>query len=184
MRRADPVLVNRGSVIATRDCSCLKAASQYRGHVRAALATVGVMLAAAGSFVADQVVARIPADQAEPCARDALPVVRVAPRRGPVGTRIRVSGRCFEPNFDSHRDGYGVFLLRQFRRPRECELLAGDGGRFRADGEGTARGSLRVSSRGSCFQRHYGRRLTPGRYWIHMGCHACRVGSFRVTVAD
>jgi hypothetical protein len=49
---------------------------------------------------------------------------------------------------------FGVFLFRQFTRPRECELISG--------------GRQRV-------------RVTPGRYSFGLGCHACHTAYFRVT---
>lgn len=104
------------------------------------------------------------------------------PERGPAGTRIRIRGRCFDPRQD-HAFAYGVLLIREFTRPRECELIAGGRQRFRVAADGTARGHVVVPASGDCFQRRYRRRLTPGRYRMSIGCHACPVdgGAFRVT---
>ena len=114
------------------------------------------------------------------CASDAPPALSLRPRRGPVGTRIRIRGRCFDPRQD-YNAAYGIILIRQFSRPRECELIAGGRQRFDVNDDGTGRGYLIVAARGHCFQRRYGRRVTPGRYSLAIGCHACHVGFFRVT---
>ena len=115
-------------------------------------------------------------------ARECQPVVSLTPQRGPEGTRIRIRGRCFDPAHD-YDSAYGVLLIRQFTRPRECELIAGGRQRFEVDADGTATGYVVVAARGNCFQRRYRRRVTPGRYRMSIGCHACRVegGAFRVT---
>lgn len=45
------------------------------------------------------------------CPRGSGPVdVRITPRRGPVGTRVRITGRCFVRRWNS---GYGSFLRRR-----------------------------------------------------------------------
>ena len=126
-----------------------------------------------------------PARVAEPaqaggCGAGVLPEARLTPRSGPVGTRIRIAGRCFDPALNREIP-YGVFLLRQFMHPRECELISAGRQRFRVDEDGNGRGYLVVARRGHCFQQDYGRRVTPGRYSLGIGCHACQVASFRVT---
>jgi hypothetical protein len=117
--------------------------------------------------------------QREACARDRGPVdVRITPKRGPVGKRVRVGGRCFPRLWNS---GYGIFLRRQFANPRECELIAGGAFRFRVNREGVGRGWFEVADDGACFQRRYRRRVTPGRYAVGFGSHASSIGHFRVT---
>ena len=114
------------------------------------------------------------------CAADEVPTVSLRPRRGPVGTRIRIRGRCFDPRHD-YDSAYGILLIRQFNSPRDCELITGGRQRFDVNDNGTARGYLTVPRRGHCFQRRYGRNVTRGRYGLAIGCHACYVGSFQVT---
>lgn len=104
--------------------------------------------------------------------------VRIVPEHGPVGTRVRISGRCFPRHWDS---GYGIFLLRQFTKPRDCEIIAGGAFRFHVDRAHVARGWFTVAPDGACFQHRYRRRVTPGRYQLGVGCHACTVARFRVT---
>lgn len=119
------------------------------------------------------------AAQREACPRDTGPVdVRIAPRRGPVGTRMRITGRCFRRRWNH---GYGIFLRRQFTKPRECEIIAGGAFRFRVSRTRVGRGWFEVARDGACFQRRYRRRVTPGRYYVGFGCHACTIGRFRVT---
>jgi hypothetical protein len=119
------------------------------------------------------------ATKSEPCSRESGPVdVRIARRRGPVGTRVRITGRCFQRRWNF---GYGIFLRRQFNEPRECEIIAGGGFRFRVNRNRVGRGWFRVARDGACFQRRYRRRVTLGRYGIGFGCHACTIGRFRVT---
>ena len=104
--------------------------------------------------------------------------VGIVPRRGPVGTRVRISGRCFSRRWNA---GYGIFLRRRFTEPRECEVIAGGRFRFRVDRDRDGRGWFEVARDGACFQRRYRRSVTPGRYSIGFGCHACAIGRFRVT---
>ena len=144
--------------------------------VRAALC-FGLLVVLFGLAASDGV-ARPVADAAAParCGGDSPPTVTLRPRRGPVGTRVRIRGRCFDPRHD-----YGILLIRQFSRPRECELIAGGRQRFDVDDDGNGRGFVVISRRGRCFQQSYGRRVTPSRYGVSIGCHACVVRSFRVT---
>jgi hypothetical protein len=115
----------------------------------------------------------------ERCSRGGGPVdVRVVPRRGPVGKRVRIRGRCFPRRWNA---GYGIFLRRQFTEPRECEIIAFGAFRFRVNRARVGRGWFEVARDGPCFQRRYRRRVTPGRYYIGFGCHACTLGRFRVT---
>ena len=118
---------------------------------------------------------------AQACAsRDGGPSVRARPDHGPPGTRVTIVGECFEERQWNH--GYGIFLIRQFSQPRECEVIGwGNPFRFRVDSRGRGRGFFTVPSSGDCFQQDYGRRVTPGVYAIGLGCHACGVGTFRVT---
>jgi hypothetical protein len=104
------------------------------------------------------------------------------PDRGPPGTRVMVVGDCFKGSFAHNpTEGYGVFLLHQFFRPRECELI-GSAAPFRLDlHRGRAEGSFTVPFQGACFQHRYGRRVTPAMYILGIGCHACSVARFRVT---
>jgi hypothetical protein len=119
------------------------------------------------------------ATESEPCRPGRGPAdVRIMPRHGPVGTRVRIRGRCF-PRRWNH--GYGIFLLRQFMKPRECELIAGGRFRFRVHRARAGRGWFKVARDGACFQHRYRRRVTPGRYSVGMGTHASFVARFRVT---
>ena len=119
------------------------------------------------------------ASRSAACAPGSGPAdVRIVPRRGPVGTRVRISGRCFARRWTS---GYTIFLRRQVMEPRECEILAGGAFRFRVNRKREGRGWFEVARDGACFQHRYGRRVTPGRYDIGFGCHACSIGRFRVT---
>ena len=104
--------------------------------------------------------------------------VRLVPGHGPVGTRVRITGRCFLRHWDS---GYGIFLLREFTKPRECEIIAGGAFRFHVDRARVARGWFTVAPDGACFQHRYRRQVTPGLYQLGVGCHACAVAGFRVT---
>jgi hypothetical protein len=116
------------------------------------------------------------------CPRGSGPVdVRITPKRGPVGTRVRITGRCFPRRWNL---GYGIFLRRQFTKPRECEIIAGGAFRFRVTRARVGRGWFEVARDGACFQHHYRRRVTRGRYDIGFGCHACTLGRFRVTRED
>jgi hypothetical protein len=116
------------------------------------------------------------------CPRGSGPVdIRITPKRGPVGTRVRITGRCFLRRWNS---GYGIFLRRQFTKLRGCEIIAGGGFRFRVNRARRGRGWFEVARDGACFQRRYRRRVTRGRYAIGFGCHACTLGRFRVTRDD
>jgi hypothetical protein len=116
------------------------------------------------------------------CPRGSRPVdVGITPKRGPMGTRVRITGRCFPRSWNS---GYGIFLRRQFTKPRECEIIAGGAFRFRVNRARMGRGWFEVARDGACFQHRYRRRVTPGRYDIGFGCHACTLGRFRVTRED
>jgi hypothetical protein len=120
--------------------------------------------------------------ESKACPRGSGPVdVRITPKRGPVETRVRLTGRCFARRWNS---GYGIFLLRQFTKPRECEIIAGGAFRFRVNRARVGRGWFEVARDGACFQHRYRRRVTPGRYDIGFGCHACTLGRFRVTRDD
>lgn len=109
------------------------------------------------------------------------PHVWAVPDHGPPGTRVTLVGDCFKSRDWDH--GYGIFLIRQFFKPRECEIIAGaDPFELEVDNQGRAQGFLTVPSRGACFQNDYGRSLTPGEYRIGIGCHACATAAtFRVT---
>jgi hypothetical protein len=137
-----------------------------------ALCSLALSGSALGWLLAD-------ATESDSCSPGTGPVdVRIVPRHGPVGTRVRISGRCFDRHWDS---GYGIFLLRQFTRPRECEIIAGGAFRFRVSRARVGRGWFEVAHDGACFQHRYRRRVTPGRYRVGFGCHACAVARFRVT---
>jgi len=101
------------------------------------------------------------------------------PNHGPPGTNVAIFGDCFRSRHWNH--GYGIFLLRQFTEPRECEVIAGKDVMFSVDRDGRGTGEMTVPARGHCFQRNYSRRLTPGWYHVGAGCHACYAGRFRVT---
>jgi hypothetical protein len=111
------------------------------------------------------------------------PHVWLLPDHGPVGTRVRFVGDCFlNVSAQDVLGAYGIFLLHQFLRPRECEIIAAPS-RFalRIGNRGRAGGFFTVPSRGACFQHLYGRRVTPALYSVGIGCHACTVAAFRVT---
>jgi hypothetical protein len=140
--------------------------------VAAGLCSLVLSGRALGGLLAD-------AAESDSCSPGTGPVdVRVVPRHGPVGTRVRVSGRCFRRRWDA---GYGIFLLRQFTKPLECELIAGGAFRFRVNRARVGRGWFKVAHDGACFQHRYRRRVTPGPYRVGLGCHACLVARFRVT---
>lgn len=135
-----------------------------------------VLLAAAALLPAPGAAAGVP--DAAGCTGG--PVVELKPRAAPAGTRVRIRGRCFEPHLDLRDSGYRIILVRPFSAPRECELVAAGRQRLRVDGQGIARGFFVVPRRGHCFQRDYGRRVTPGRYRLAIGCRPCHVAAFRV----
>lgn len=110
--------------------------------------------------------------------KDPDPIV-LTPKQGPVGTKVRFSGGCFPKDLDL--SGYGVFLLHDFRRPRDCELLVGGATEFKLRADGRAHGWFVVGAHGHCFQQDYGRNVTPASYSLGIGCHACPWGTFRVT---
>jgi hypothetical protein len=107
------------------------------------------------------------------------------PDRGPPGTRVMVVGDCFKGPFATDPTaGYGVFLLRRFTKPKECELI-GPAVPFRLDlHRGRAEGFFTVPFRGVCFQHRYGRPVTPEMYEVGVGCHSCAIARFRVTGDD
>ena len=111
------------------------------------------------------------------------PHVWLFPTQGPPGTQVRIVGGCFLGSFWRHwRSGYGMFLLRQFIEPRECELIAGVLDPVLRIRRGWAEGAFTVpAGRGSCFQHLYERRITPAIYSLGLGCHACNIARFRVT---
>jgi hypothetical protein len=149
--------------------------SPHIAAVAAALCAVAWSEAVVGRSLADE-------PESNACPRGGNPVdVRITPERGPVGTRVRITGRCFPRRWNS---GYGIFLRRQFTKPRECEIIAGGAFRFRVNRARAGRGWFEVARGGACFQRRYRRRVTPGRYDIGFGCHACTLGRFRVTRDD
>jgi hypothetical protein len=92
---------------------------------------------------------------------------------------------CLIARFDRSEvtePGYGVFLLRDFGTPLACELIAGGPYRLKLVGRNRAAGWFTVASRGGCFQSGGATRaVTPGRYYVGLGCHACFVATFRVT---
>ncbi len=120
--------------------------------------------------------------QAPRCPRTAngAPEITLRPTAGPIGTRVRISipDGCFKRDWNK---GYGIFLLRQFMQPRECELISGGGFKLHVNAAGGARGHLSVGDRGHCFQQPYGRAATPGRYVVGFGCHACGGPTFTIT---
>ncbi len=108
------------------------------------------------------------------------PHLSLVPRAGPPGMRVTIVGDCFRSRHWNH--GYGLFLIRVFRSPRSCEIIAGGPFSLKVDKSG-ASGFFTVPSSGSCFQEEYGRRVTPGLYRLGVGCHACTTARFRVTAA-
>jgi len=92
--------------------------------------------------------------------------------------RISIPAGCFKRDWNA---GYGVFLLRQFNKPRECELIGSGGFRLRVNAVGEARGYVIAPARGHCFQHTYSRAATPGRYVVGFGCHACGGPTFTIT---
>lgn len=127
--------------------------------------------------------------------RDSLPndpCLTLTPDRGPIGTRVEISGRVH-----SHISLWrGEFqnsaffaLIRDFPHgwpggPSECELLVGaDRETAHVSVNGRVSGSFTVASSGSCFQ-HQSEISYPtqkGRYGLSIGCHACEVAEFTVT---
>lgn len=115
------------------------------------------------------------------CPIGTLPLdFHLRPDHGPVGTQVRISGRCFRRRW--RREAFGLFLLKEFQRPRECELIIG-GDKLQlsvgADRRGT--GVFYVGRSGQCTQRDYQRRATPGVYFVGIYCHACHFAQFRIT---
>jgi hypothetical protein len=113
------------------------------------------------------------------------PVAVLTPDHGPVGTRVSMSVGCVAGRFarsEVTAPAYGVFLMRDFSGPLGCELIAGGRYRLHLVGRTRAAGWFTVGRRGGCFQSDGATRaVTPGRYVVGMGCHACVVASFRVT---
>jgi hypothetical protein len=113
------------------------------------------------------------------------PAAVLIPDHGPVGTRVTISVGCLVGRFQRSevtKPAYGVFLMRDFGGPLGCELIAGGPYRVRLVGRTRAAGWFTVGRRGGCFQSDGATRdVTPGRYVVGMGCHACVVASFRVT---
>lgn len=103
------------------------------------------------------------------CSYNKPPPLTLTPTRGITGSRVRLSGGCFQRRWDK---GYGVFLLHQFFRPRECEIIAGGRFRLRVDRHGQAHGWFVVPASGACLQHSSGRRVTAGVYSLSIGCHA------------
>lgn len=115
---------------------------------------------------------RCPTDKA------GFPKVTLRPRAGPAGTKIRIAASCFDRDWNK---GYGMFLLRQVIKPRECELIGSGGFKLRVDGAGETRGYVIAPAGGHCFQHTYSRAATPGRYVVGFGCHACGGPTFTIT---
>jgi hypothetical protein len=126
------------------------------------------------------------ANYQEPCPRDpGGPFAVLTPKRGPVGTRVRMVVHCVIGRFERSElthPAYGVFLLRDFGTPTTCELIAGGKYRLQLVGRNRAVGWFTVARRGGCFQSGGAmRHVSPGRYLVGLGCHACEVSTFKVT---
>lgn len=126
------------------------------------------------------------AGHARRCSGDpAQPFAEVTPKNGPVGTRVKMVVHCLIGRFERDEvthPAYGVFLMRDFGTPLSCELIAGGKYGLRLAGNGRAVGWFTVAPRGGCFQSGGAvRKVTPGRYVVGLGCHACVVSTFRVT---
>jgi hypothetical protein len=109
------------------------------------------------------------------------------PSSGPVGTRVRITGRITDDlaTWQTYFRDPGYFdLLRNATVgvPAGCELLVhAEQESIRMDAAGQVSGSFVVGSTGGCFQR--GRSYAPGagQYDLAIGCHACGVATFRIT---
>jgi hypothetical protein len=121
------------------------------------------------------------ATETSDCPPATLPLdVRLRPDHGPVGTRVHISGRCFRRRW--RHEAFGLFLAKDFRHPRECELMVGaERLRLTVDADRRAHGVFDVGSSGQCFQQQYRRQATPGVYSVGIYCHACSFSQFRVT---
>jgi len=115
------------------------------------------------------------------CLSGTLPLnFQLRPNHGPVGTRVHFTGQCFRRLW--RREAFGLFLLKDFRRPRECELIiGGDKLELTVDTDRRGHGAFTVGSHGQCFQHNYGRRATAGVYSVGIYCHACAFTTFRIT---
>jgi hypothetical protein len=145
--------------------------------------TLVLTVAAVTGALADDLVGAeaVSATRAGDCPPATLPLdVRVRPNHGPVGTRVHISGRCFRRHW--RREAYGLFLMKGFRHPRECELMIGaERLQLTVDADRRGHGVFDVGRSGRCFQRAYGRRATPGVYSVGIYCHACSFARFRIT---
>ena len=115
------------------------------------------------------------------CPVGTLPLdVRLRPDHGPVGTRVHISGRCFRRRW--RRAAFGLFLLKQFQHPHECELIiGGDKQQLTVGADRRGTGVFYVGRSGQCSQQDYRRRATPGVYSVGIYCHACFFAQFRIT---
>jgi hypothetical protein len=108
-------------------------------------------------------------------AKECEPEVHVKPLARTVGKRVVLTGECFPSGPHRYERHPGVFLFHVFASPPECELRAAGSQRISVSASGRLHGWLVVPRRGSCFQHDYGRRVTPGRYYVGVGCMACVV---------
>jgi hypothetical protein len=75
-----------------------------------------------------------------------------------------------------------LFFVKDFRHPRECELIVGaEGLRLTVDAHRHGHGTFNVGRSGRCSQQTYGRPATPGVYSVGIYCHACSFARFRIT---
>jgi hypothetical protein len=76
--------------------------------------------------------------------------------------------------------GYGVFLIGD--GGHGCELITRGDFSLHLANDGHLVADLIVPSEGTCFQGDEQRELRAGTYAIGIGCHACQVAEFRVTI--
>lgn len=121
--------------------------------------------------------------------------LELSPDQGPIGTRVTISGEVPFTEMQLWTDQWahlGYFHIgREFppstRFPDTgCELLgAVINGEIHLDpNTRKVTGSFTVPSTGTCFQARPDERtysITPGTYWLSIGCHACQVATFTIT---
>lgn len=123
------------------------------------------------------------------------PKLILSPSSGPPGTRVNLSGYCFtgDHTYYDPDSAYGLFLInpaQDLSEPElvsnggpDCELVAGtEPHRLIVHDDGTAEGYLTIPARGGCFQEDRTEAVSPGDYYVGLGCHTCfGLARFRVT---
>jgi hypothetical protein len=119
---------------------------------------------------------------------DGGPIVTLIPNHGPVGTRVEMVGYCFRGSEWQRKypaSPYGVSLIREIKLDDfKCELIAGGRKQIDVKRDGRMRGYFVVAGEGDCFQSSRSATVTPGSYFLTIGCHTCSMGNFRVTTAE